>query len=188
MATPATTTPSGRVRSTRSTDPEAEGQVERDSRRGRHQGQPAEALGAGVGLAALEDGPAEAAPGPIGADEHRPDPGRLGPRVQQPVVVVPVRGAGIELGPPAPAAAGDDLAARLVDEVGAVLEQARIERGDVDDGARRLGRVVVAGEELERRGAHQRGDPRGVPGPGPTLGRGGPRVYAGSSGGGWAPS
>jgi hypothetical protein len=56
------------------------------------------------------------------------------------------------------------------------------------DGARRLSRVVVAGEELERRGVHQRGDPRGVLGPGPTLGRRGPEYYAGSSGGGRAPS
>ena len=68
---------------------------------------------AGLGgvFARSQDQAAEAAPGPVAADEHRPDPRGLRARVEQARVVRQVGGASVELVTAAPAAARHELAA-----------------------------------------------------------------------------
>ena len=125
----------------------------------------------GVALAALEDRAAEPAPRPVAADEHRAHARGLGRGVEQPPVVGGGARAGVEPVAAAPAAAGDDLAARLVHVVGAVLDQRHVELADVARGALGVPRVVEAREERADRGAHQRGDRRRVGGDGEALRR-----------------
>ena len=87
------------------------------------------------------------------------------------MVVVSRAGAGVELVAPTPAAAGDDLLAVVVDEVGAVLDELRVEVGDMHGGAGGLALVVERREQVEHRGAHQLGDARRVGRQRQSLGR-----------------
>ena len=143
---------------------EAVGPVERLAGQRGHQREHGEALRTRRALTGREDLPAEAAPSPVAAHEHRAHAGRLGRRVEEAVIVVSVARAREEAVAPAPAAAGHDLALGFVHVVGAVVDQVHVQLSDVDHGAGGLRLVVEAGKQLADRSLHQLGDRRSVRG------------------------
>ena len=134
---------------------EAVVEVQRHARQRRHEREADEPLLVRGRRARVEDPPAEPAPRPVGAHEHRANPGRLPNRIEGTGVVSSLAATGVELVAPAPAAAAHELATALEHEVRAVAEQLGIDGGDVSDGARRLRRVVEAREEDGRGLLHQ---------------------------------
>src|SRR5207247_5026801 len=102
-------------------------EVERDARQRRDERELPKTLAPSRGLALLEDAPAEAAPRPVGAHEHRPHPRRFARGVEEPRVVARVAATGVELVASAPTAAGHGLAAALRSEEHTSELQSRVD-------------------------------------------------------------
>jgi hypothetical protein len=123
--------------------------VEAHARKSRHQLQAREALGARLGLTALEDGAPEPPTGVFGSHEAGTDAGSLGARVERRFIALRARIAAKERTTATPATARRQLSrAALDDEVGAVTDQ----RGVYTEGALEccldLRRRIVARSEL----------------------------------------
>jgi hypothetical protein len=136
---------------------EPEGAIERHARQRRAQVPPPEAVTCRV-VSSLEDRPAQPTPSPVGANEHRSNVGGLRSRVEETIVTRLIARAGIEPAAAAPASAGNDLAADIVNDVGAVGGERRVDVGDVHCRAGGLASVVEPREQPEHRHPHHRRD------------------------------
>ena len=101
-------------------------------------------------LAFLEDCPADPAARPVGMDEERPDSRGIVPRIQQLRSAARLRVASEESSPPAPAAAPDDAAVRLGDEVRPVVDQLGVDAERGAESRLHLRRRVVGPGEAAR--------------------------------------
>ena len=121
----------------------------------------AEAAGSGLGFAALEDRGAEAATCVRRIDEECANLRCIDRGIELGLVASRTRITAEQRAPLAPAAAGDELAVRFRDEVGAIQDQLRVDAERAAQRAFDLRRRVVIGAELAR-GARDQVDELGL--------------------------
>jgi len=113
-----------------------------------HELEAAEAASAGLAFAALQQRPADAAAGMIGIDEKSADLGRIDLRVELARVALGVAVATEQRTAVAPTAAADQLSFQLHDEVGAILDELRIDSECTAQRPLDLLRLVILRSEL----------------------------------------
>src|SRR5688572_8429665 len=124
-----------------------ESPVEALSRKRREELGRAEAVLAGLRLAALEDRPPDPASGPRRVNEERPDPGGVADRVEKVGPTARLCVASEQGSAPAPAAASHDLAADLGDEVRPVPDELAIDaKRSLESRLDLFARVILPGE------------------------------------------
>src|ERR1017187_10450936 len=101
-----------------------------------------------LGFAALQQRPTNATAGMVGIDEERTDLGRIDSRVEFARIALGVAVATKQRAPAAPAAAADQFPVQLGHEIGAIVDELRVDPECAKQSCLDLLRLVILRSEL----------------------------------------